>query len=223
MKKALIHTVNSRLMSSNMYLLTEEKHVLIIDPCISVEALQYLQDHNLSVDRVILTHEHYDHISGVNWLREWFPCQVICSASCAREIQHPNRNYSKYFETLMEVLPAGSQAVPPGKIEPYSCCGDLIFEQQMSMEWQGHYLQMIETPGHSRGSICISVDDRYLFSGDSLLRDYPAITRLRGGSSKLYKERTFAYFQSFAQEIIVYPGHYESFKLEERLKQLVLS
>jgi len=205
-------------MASNMYLFTEQKNAFIIDPCISEGMLGYLEDNHLIVDYIILTHEHYDHISGVNMLKDKFNCQIICSTSCAEEMQFPNRNYSKYFDVLMEVLPEGSEGISSSMIQPYSCYADVTFHEQMSLEWQGHRIEMITTPGHSKGSICILVDHQDLFSGDSLLRDYPTITRLRGGSSKAYKEKTMAYFKSLPRMITVYPGHFEPFKLGDRLK-----
>ena len=57
---------------SCMYIWQEEDSVVIIDPCVSKDALLYLRERNINRILVILTHEHYDHISGVNWLKENF-------------------------------------------------------------------------------------------------------------------------------------------------------
>lgn len=57
---------------AKMYLLVENHRAVILDPCVSEEAKEYLQSENVEEIIVLLTHEHYDHISGINWLRESF-------------------------------------------------------------------------------------------------------------------------------------------------------
>ena len=52
---------------AKMYLLVENHRAVILDPCVSEEAKEYLQSENVEEIIVLLTHEHYDHISGINW------------------------------------------------------------------------------------------------------------------------------------------------------------
>ena len=73
---------------SCMYIWQEEDSVVIIDPCVSKDALLYLRERNINRILVILTHEHYDHISGVNWLKENFAkVSVLCSQLCAGALE----------------------------------------------------------------------------------------------------------------------------------------
>lgn len=198
-----------------MYIVKSNDNLVIIDPWESNELLEMISHHSLKIDYIILTHEHYDHISGVNWLKENFDCKVICNKECAEAIQHPNLNFSKYFDILIEVLPKETEMKKPIKVEPYSCSADITFEKQKAIDWRGHKIDLISTPGHSKGSICILLDNKFLFSGDSLLKDYPVITRLKGGSSIEYKEKTVPFFRSLKLEMTVFPGHYEKFILKE--------
>ncbi len=63
---------------------------VILDPCVSEEAKEYLQSENVEEIIVLLTHEHYDHISGINWLRESFKrTKVICSEACGAALETP--------------------------------------------------------------------------------------------------------------------------------------
>ncbi len=213
--KTSIKTFKSNLMASNMYFLMHEKSTIIIDPHVSEEALTYIDSNSLIVNYIILTHEHYDHISGVNLFRKMFGCKVICSYECAEAIQHPNLNFSKYFDVLMEIMPKEKEQGSLD-IKPYSCFADISFEKKLELKWEGHEVLLKSTPGHSKGSICILVDNTYLFSGDSLLRDYPTVTCLKGGNSKTYKDRTLIFLNKLSQEVIVYPGHYESFILRDK-------
>ena len=70
-------------------------------------------------------------------------------------------------------------------------------------------LQLVlrETPGHSTGSICIEVNKKYIFTGDSLVDGAKIITRLPGGSKKAYKEITKPYLDSLNKDVVVFPGH----------------
>lgn len=218
--KLNIRSYTSQLISSNMYIMEKDKRGIIIDPCISKEALLYIRENSITIDYIILTHEHYDHISGVNWLKELFDSKVICNKECANAIQCPSHNFSEYFNVLIEVLSKNKDMTIPLEVEPYSCMADIVFEKEKTIDWKGHKIDLVSTPGHSKGSICIIVDNKYLFSGDSLFRDYTAITRLKGGSSKDFKEKTVVLFKSLSPEIVVYPGHYQSFGLSEKINQL---
>ena len=105
---------------ARMYIIAENGKAVIIDPCVSEEAKKYLQSQNIEDIIVLLTHEHYDHISGVNWLRENFPeTRVVCSEACSKAIMSPHKNLSAYYEILFmgkdsevqEYVKYGSSAV----------------------------------------------------------------------------------------------------------------
>lgn len=207
----MIHTYSFYPIDSRMYILMEGKKALIIDPCISEEALLTLNENRVTELLVFLTHEHYDHVSGVNWLRENFPSvQVVCSSKCAEGLPEPSRNLSIFWEILfMDKDKEIQEYVRNMKIQPYSCEADSTFEGEEQLSWEGHSLLLKETPGHSKGSICIILDERYLFSGDSLVTGYPTVTRLPGGSKQEYEAVTLPYLRALNPDLMVYPGHGE--------------
>lgn len=205
---------------ARMYIIQEEKYVLVIDPCISEEALLYLKARKVTEFLVLLTHEHYDHISGVNWLKENFKnvC-VLCSLLCGRALENPDKNLSKFWEVLFVGKDEATQEyVRNMDIQPYSCEADETFEGEYEFIWQGHKIFLKETPGHSKGSICILVDEKILFSGDTLVTGHETILRLPGGSKKDFAGITLPYLESLDREIMVYPGHGEPQKLAEFMK-----
>lgn len=102
-------------------------------------------------------------------------------------------------------------------IQPYSCEADRTFDGECRMSWEGHSLWLKETPGHSAGSICILLDEKILFSGDSLVTGHPTILRLPGGSKKNFKMITIPFFESLDSELVVYPGHGEMQSLSSML------
>ena len=65
----------------------------------------------------------------------------------------------------------------------------------------------METPGHSPGSICILINDKYIFSGDSLVDGNKVITRLPGGSRKDYNQITKPFLEGLSEDSIIFPGH----------------
>ncbi len=212
----MIHTYDFYPIDSRMYILAENKKALIIDPCVSDEALQLLNENDVAEILVLLTHEHYDHISGINWLRERIPSvNVLCSLACAAALPKPSKNLSNFWEILFVGKDKETQEyVRNMNIQPYSCTADDTFESEHTCSWEGHSLFLKETPGHSKGSICILLDETILFSGDSLVTGYPTITRLPGGSKKDYSGITLPWLQSLDPSIMVYPGHGEKQSLE---------
>lgn len=86
-----IYAYNSMLMNSKMYVLVEDEEAILIDPCISRNAQILLKGKNVKKIIMILTHEHYDHISGVNWWKKEYEHEVICSCMCAENIKNTKK------------------------------------------------------------------------------------------------------------------------------------
>lgn len=208
-----ILTFQTPYLCSNMYLLAENGHGLIIDPCEDAAFCAQIDEKEQKIDRILLTHEHYDHISGTNALRERFDCPVLCGAVCAERIQNSVDNFSHYFQAYAS-LQTG-EAVPENLTidESYTTHADESFSGERELLWQGHCLLLRETPGHSPGSSCILLDGDALFSGDSLLPGGQAMVRFPGSSKRQYENVALPWLQSLSPEITVYPGHYGSFRL----------
>ena len=198
----------SGLLSSNMYVVREGDHAIVIDPFRDVSPAR-----GLTVDRILLTHEHYDHISGVNLWKEATGAPVLCSAACAENVRDPRKNLAALFREFCELqtwIPL--REVPP--FDPaYACSADDAFTDELSFEWRGHRWRLFEAPGHSQGSVGILLDGQALFSGDSLLEREKTVWRLPGGSKKQWLERGEPRLNALPAGIRVYPGHFDSFIL----------
>lgn len=206
----------SDLLLSNMYICVQGVKGIIIDPFVCESAFDDLNRENIEIDYVILTHEHYDHISGVNWIKNRYPnCSVICSLNCAKGVSDPKINYSRYFDSFAELISFGEDRVIKTKVEDYACYPDMTFEKEDLIEWQGNKIILNETPGHSRGSIFINVDDKLLFSGDTIFKDFPIQTKFIGGSIKDFNMITKPFINTIQKDIRVMPGHLGSFFLNE--------
>ena len=69
-----------------MYVTVSGNGALVIDPNVSENALSYLTENNIECITVLLTHEHYDHTSGLTWLCGKFKSTVICHPFKVRAI-----------------------------------------------------------------------------------------------------------------------------------------
>lgn len=206
----------SNLLMSNMYVLAEKGEDIIIDPFIcGNDILRGIGSLEFGKALIILTHEHFDHISGVNFMKENYGVPVYASDTCAKNLQKPNRNLSRHFDAFCQIQSwiSGYKCEYSGD---YICGADMTFSGEAEMSWHGHLIRLIEAPGHSQGSIFIYIDDKYLFSGDSIFRDYPTGTRFTGGSTHAFETQTRPLIESRPKDTIVYPGHFNSFKIEER-------
>ncbi len=194
--------------TSNMYITIKKNHALIVDPNENEHAVALLKESGVEDITIILTHEHFDHISGVNYFRKRWSCVVYASNACKEMVADPNKNLSAFFMAMFIDKPEEERKQAQGVFkENYSCQVDIGFDREYNMMWNDLSIKMRVTPGHSLGSICILINDRYLFSGDSLVEGNKVITRLPGGSRKAYNETTRPFFESLPEDTIVFPGH----------------
>lgn len=199
---------------SNMYVIVENKHAIIIDPYAYTDP-----GIGLDVDEIILTHEHYDHISGVNNWKERFSAPVLCSEACARNIASPKKNMARYFPFLCETQTWVKLDEMPEYEETYFCSAEKTFLHEYSFTWQGHFFSLFELPGHSEGGIGILLDHKYFFSGDSVLPDMETELRFPGGSKSNWETVSLPKLRELEGDIVVYPGHFDTFSLDEWKKK----
>lgn len=193
----------------NVYILESDGRYIVIDTTKENIGIDFTK-----IDYVILTHEHYDHISGVNYFHEKSNAKIICSSVCGVNIQNSNINFSAIFRETFQIRTSEGVSSEIQSIN-YTCTADITFKNDFYLHWQGHELYLFETPGHSAGSICIIVDNKYLFCGDSLFKDYATATRLPGGSTKAWKYVSFPNINTLSKDLIVYPGHSDDFVLRD--------
>ena len=198
-----------------MYLLCENRQGIIIDPFTSEEAFCWIAERITKLDGILLSHEHYDHISGTSALREKYKCPVICGERCMERLGDPTKNFSRYLNAYASLQTA--ENIPEKMLlkQDYTTCGDWSFRQNTEIVWQKQHILLTETPGHSPGSICILVNNRMLFSGDTLLPQKGAMTRFPDGSKSDDRPIALPYLRSLPPDTIVYPGHGKRFLLGE--------
>ena len=214
-----LHFFTSPYIGENMYLLIKGDKALIIDPNGSEESLTLLKQHKVQDITIFLTHEHPDHTCGVPFLKKNFKTTLVCQQKCAQQIaeRRNNRPILVAFVLAVQDEKNGTHTEQEfiNGFEEYECLTDITFEQDLIYDWQGEHFVFHYTPGHSQGSCCIVWNNKAVFTGDSLLKDMPVITRFPGGNTKQYNEITKPYLGSLADNILALPGHGKTFLMKE--------
>ncbi|MEI5983698.1 MBL fold metallo-hydrolase [Sphingobacterium sp. PU5-4] len=164
---------------------------IIVDPGTENDEriVKYLNDNLLTLKYIFLTHEHFDHILGVNFMRSIFPkVQLISSQKTSERLPNSKKNLAIFHNYFNLVVNEADHIVSNGKIQMI----DLDFE-------------IFETPGHTDSSISLKFE-KYFFSGDFLLKGTRIVTNLPSGSKKQYQESVEKY-SDMLDELIIHPGH----------------
>ena len=179
-----IHAIPLGLLDTNCYIVRQggDPHCIVIDPGQQPEALlAYLSNNKLTVDAILLTHGHFDHVGGVR--------QVVAETDAP-----------VYLDTKDLVLPPRMTDGPLYYTDTY--------QEGSHLKIAGIAIDVIETPGHTPGSVCLLAED-CLFSGDTLFAGSCGRTDFPGGS--LEQMRTsLARLAAIPGDYRVFPGHGES-------------
>lgn len=205
----------SDLLDSNMYVVSEGSRHVVVDPCRQIP----LADTDV-VDYLLLTHEHYDHSSGIGLWKERFPeARVVTSRAGARNLEDPKKNMARYFSLYCEMQQWVEVDTAPSVDTSFAVRADIAFEGALTIRWLGHVIRLFELPGHSAGGAGIILDDRLFFSGDSLLPSMGTECRFPGGSEREWHEVSVPSLRNLSPSLTVLPGHFGAFEFagEENL------
>jgi hydroxyacylglutathione hydrolase len=169
------------------------KDCLIIDTGLEAgELVDFLQRHNLNPAAVVLTHGHADHVTGLVALRGRFPhIKVYIHKLDAEMLTGEKDNLSALAGVLFSSEPA-----------------DFSLEEGDIIEQANIKLDVLHTPGHTPGGICLySKDEGIVFVGDTLFADSVGRTDMPGGSATQLIKSIKQKLCTLPDETVVYPGH----------------
>lgn len=189
----LIKTFEAGPLSANNYLVIDEnsKEALIIDCSDYVyEIVETVAQMNLNVKYILTTHGHFDHVLGINEMKEALNAEVYVS---------------KEDVILIENIKQFSKMIQTDKIFEIPVY-DKVYKAGTVFQIGNEKFNVIKTPGHTEGSVSIK-GRNVLFSGDTLFKDGYGRTDLFGGNAdKLIHSITNVIFH-LPPETVVYPGH----------------
>ena len=179
---------------SNIYLLTGE-HNILIDTGTGLSSQEVVRSIKKVIgdgklDRILLTHCHFDHIGGAPYLTSAFGCKVYAGYADATAI----RNGGSYYTLSSDF----GVDIPPIQVEDLHE-GDIIDNGESR-------LRVIETPGHTMGGVCFYDEiSSSLFSGDTVFSDGFGRTDFHGGSLEILRKSIRKLSNTPVKGL--YPGH----------------
>lgn len=178
---------------SNCYIVHDSGHAALIDPSASVSGIiQYLDEAHLTLDIIILTHAHFDHMLSLDPLRE------ATNAPAAVHTYDEENFFDGRKNAFYTFFNKDRQFRAP---EILLSDGDEIHIGNIT-------LKVIHTPGHTKGSICL-MDGKVMFTGDTLFANSYGRCDLYGGDISKLRESLVA-LKKLPQDTVIYPGHASS-------------
>jgi hydroxyacylglutathione hydrolase len=167
-------------------------HGIIIDPGDNIEeVLALVGKHHLTVQQIVITHAHIDHVGGAMKLRKITGAPVLL-------------NHNDYALLRMLDVQAAWIGMPsPGSVEIDQSLGHADKVKAGSLE-----ANVLHTPGHTEGSICLYfAPEKKLIAGDTLFAGSIGRTDLPGGSYDKILNSLHEHLLALPDETIVVPGH----------------
>lgn len=186
---------------TNSYVIYNEetKEALVIDPGDEFEKLkEYIDENNLNVNYIVITHAHFDHVLALEKLQKYTSSQVLISKEDLEMLKGNVSNASKAINIKQEPI--------------------LIDEKNIKIVEDGMILNMLDdnfsfykTPGHTSGCIIMyNKSNNFAVTGDTLFADCYGRCDLETGSFSQMVESLRKIFSIFDDDMVIYPGHGES-------------
>ncbi|MCR5151193.1 MAG: MBL fold metallo-hydrolase [Clostridiales bacterium] len=157
----------------NTYVVFDEEScsAAVIDPGLYDENLKKaINENSLNVEKIILTHGHFDHILGVSGLKEATGACVYIHPLDAEMLRSSEKS-------LLDLFGIGVKQIPVD-YDKKLCDGDTVSVGDSAFS-------VLHTPGHTRGSCCfVNEKDKVIFSGDTLFCRTVGRTDFSGGSAE---------------------------------------
>jgi len=183
-----IITKSVGVLSANCHIVIEGDEAVVIDPGGNPELI-YPHIKGKKLRYVIDTHGHYDHISANNDLKAHFDTRLAASKDELAVLVTPGLNLSIMVDApFISIVP------------------DILLYDGDTLGFGPHTIEIIHTPGHTRGSICIKIGE-VLFSGDTLFYHSIGRTDLPTGSFDELKKSIITKLYTLPDDTHVYTGH----------------
>jgi glyoxylase-like metal-dependent hydrolase (beta-lactamase superfamily II) len=178
----------------NCSILGDEKthEAMVIDPGDQIEGiLEILRQEKLTLKQIVITHAHIDHVGGAMKLK----------AATGAPILMNQNDYALLKMLDMQATWVGMQSPGPVQIDESVSQGRVLKIGEISS-------QVIDTPGHTEGSICVYIPaEKKLIAGDTLFAGSIGRTDLPGGSMEKIMRSLHNQLLALPDETEVTPGH----------------
>ncbi len=193
MSKVIIKQLMLGMIQTNTYIVydDEKKMAVVIDPADEAgKIIKLLEDNELKMAAVLLTHGHFDHIGAVDALRTEYGMPVYAYALEQNTLESPEINLSPMISKNISI-----------KADKYVNDNQIINIGDMK-------IKVIYTPGHTIGSCCYYIEsEEILFSGDTLFAISHGRTDFPTGSQSSIIHSIQDKLLKLSDNVKVFPGH----------------
>jgi len=178
-------------LAANCYILGDEKtkKAVIIDPGGDAQLiLDVLDKNDLHAELIILTHGHPDHIGALQEIKDKTQAKTALHQSDEAILSGVRNRLQSQFE--IKSIPSVDMKLKGGEV---------LKVGEISLE-------IIHTPGHTPGGICIKVNDM-IFTGDTLFAGSIGRTDFPGGSYEQIMDSINSKLLTQNDDTVIYPGH----------------
>ena len=185
---------------ANCYLISTEKSAIVIDPGFpSLITENFLKENSQKERLILLTHAHFDHISGALRLRDETDTKIGIAELENPALSNAYLNLGELFGTI---------------VTPFSA--DILFKDNDVISVGDLTFKVLHTPGHTVGGACYLFDD-ILFSGDTLFHGSIGRTDFPGGDFSVL-EQSIKRLYSLDRKTVVLSGHGDETTIENEIK-----
>lgn len=189
----LLRYLPTGMLQSNCYIAGNNGEGIVIDPgSRASDIIRLAEEMKLDIKYILLTHAHIDHICSVDEIRDKLDAKVMIHAADAPALSNGMLNGSVMFADSRTFKEA-----------------DTLLKDGDSFDVGGMKIDIIHTPGHTPGGICIKIEEN-IFTGDTLFRMSVGRTDLGNGNHKDLINSIKNKLMVLDNDSVVYPGHGES-------------
>jgi len=186
---------------SNCYILKSGSHAAVVDPSPQAEViLRHLEKEGLTLDMILLTHGHFDHIVSLDTLRDATHAPAYIHEDDAEMPSDSRKNAFYHFFRMERTYRTPEHTFRDGEV----------------LKLGEETIRVIHTPGHSKGSCCFLCGEDKLLTGDTLFDGNYGRYDLYGGNPQTLFE-TLRGMRNLPQHLTIYPGHGDYAVLGEAL------